>query len=269
MGAVRAAHADLTRDPSIDAGQQAAFLRRYVDDRWPNDVAGKPRIIDPPALTFDRLLAIYNSASDNEIKIVVTLHGINTHGTWQKQITPWMGLQGWIHLPLDYGKYPANVVDWASFLAGHTRARLLHLIRDTYDEIKHDAAYNCYIDHVAVIAHSFGSKIVADSLTRYEHLLRFEKFIFCGSIVNADYDWDSLLKAGRIKGVLNEYGWHDSWTRAYRSLRHREIAGVTGFTSHSPMIVNRFRQVTHSDWFNRLQFETVWVPYLRTGLPPP
>src|SRR5262249_13253288 len=249
VGAIRAAAADVSRDPGIDAKRQIGLLRRHMNNLWPSRLPGKPKIVEPPALPFDRLLATYNSANDNEIKLVITVHGINTRGAWQKDITPWMCSQGLIHLPIDYGPYPTNAVEWALFLGGHTRERHLHLIRSAYEKIKYDVAYSRFIDRVAVIAHSFGTKIVADSLLRYQHLLHFEKFIFCGSIVDADYDWDSLLKAGRIKGVLNEYGYRDTWTRAYTAIRRRDMAGVTGFKCGSPKIVNRLRQVTHSDWF--------------------
>jgi hypothetical protein len=220
-------------------------------------------------ITFAQFMAVYNTDSDRDIKVVMTLHGVNTFGKWQKDITPWLGLLGWIHMPLDYAKYPSSIIDVAMFLMGRTREHLMQQFRDSYGEITTDAEMSPYKDHVVVIAHSFGTKVVADSLVRYSNLMNFERFIFCGSIVDADFDWNDHLTAGRIQGVLNEYGSNDVWTRAYRSIRRTNIAGVEGFTHPPQGIVNRQRKVTHSDWFNRLQFSKVWVPYLQTGDSPP
>ena len=38
-------------------------------------------------------------------KVVISLHGINTTGLWQKEVAPVISQQGWIYYPLDYGNF--------------------------------------------------------------------------------------------------------------------------------------------------------------------
>jgi hypothetical protein len=264
---IYAKHASAS-EPAQSPPDKSDISSEYLERHLGNLPAGV-HVVAPPSVTFSHFVAAYHTRTSADVKVVISLHGITTRGEWQKDLTPWMCLQGWIHMPLDYGYFPKSLIDIATFLRGRTREHLLQKLRKMYKDIIHDKALSRYSRHIVVIAHSFGTKIVADGLSRYGHLLNFERFIFCGSIVSADYNWGTHLVAGQVSGVLNEYGSLDFWTRTFSKVRGQPIAGVVGFTGSPPAVVNRQRQVTHSDWFNRLQFEHVWVPYLKTGLPPP
>ena len=37
--------------------------------------------------------------------VVISIHGIRTRGTWQKEITPALNYAGFTHVPLDYGRF--------------------------------------------------------------------------------------------------------------------------------------------------------------------
>ncbi len=265
--AIRDTHDIVARDGVSNLREHQRLFRAKMEDQsvLPRDVAD---VLAAPLLPFGVFVAYYNTRNDDEIKLIITLHGINTYGTWQKTITPWVGSRGWVHYPVDFAKFPKNILDAVAFVAGYAPERLLQVFRETYRDIVRDPQYSRHKDHIAVIAHSFGTKIVADSLLRYQHLMSFERLIFCGSIVNANFDWASHLRDKRIQGLLNEYGSYDIWTRVYGWPRQNKIAGVTGFSRAPPSIVNRLRKVSHSDWFNQLQFTEVWAPYLKTGVPP-
>ena len=57
-------------------------------------------------------------------KIVVTLHGIRTRGTWQKEVTPYLARHGLIPYHLDYGWFGV-----LSFVLPWTRARRVQWLR--------------------------------------------------------------------------------------------------------------------------------------------
>jgi hypothetical protein len=266
--AIYATHDVAARQRITNASEWQQIVHSMIE-RTPVNRQYLVGLVDAPLLSFGHFVALYNARDRKDIKIIMTLHGINTYGKWQKDITPWIGMLGWIHWPLDFGKYPGGFLDAVGFLTGRTPERLLQTFRDTYGNIKVDKDCTDYSDRIAVIAHSFGTKIVADSLSRYGHLMSFERVIFCGSIVDATFDWRAYLGNKRIQGLLNEHGSYDIWTRVYSRLRGQRIAGVAGFQGAPPSVVNRTRKVTHSDWFNRQHFTQVWAPYLKTGVPPP
>jgi pimeloyl-ACP methyl ester carboxylesterase len=52
------------------------------------------------------------------------------------------------------------------------------------------------------VGHSNGTYLVARALEDYP-AARFTRIVFAGSVVRRRYDWQRLLRAGRVKGVLN------------------------------------------------------------------
>jgi hypothetical protein len=61
-----------------------------------------------------------------------------------------------------------------------------------------------------IIAHSFGTYLVARALELNPEL-KFDRVIFCGSIVRRDYPWSRIIAAGQVGRVLNDYGDRDMW----------------------------------------------------------
>lgn len=114
------------------------------------------------------------SFSDNYqssiVQTVITIHGIKTRGKWQKDITPF--LQNFIHEPLDFGNFLA-----VQLARTKSRNAKVEFFRDEYTRIARSDPYP------SIIAHSFGTYIVATAMERYPEI-RFDRIIFCGSIVS-------------------------------------------------------------------------------------
>lgn len=160
----------------------------------------------------------------------------------------------WIHYPYDYGRFRWL---WLSF--GSKRRSAVNSFRDKYEEI----CDREQVERPSVIAHSFGTYIVASALEQYE-LIKCDKVIFCGSIVRSNFDWGLIFERRQVNAVRNDHGRLDLWPRvAKRFIRGAGNSGTVGFTCDDPRVVNKaFRLHGHSDYFHPLHFRGYWIPFL-------
>ena len=129
-------------------------------------------------------------------KIVVTLHGIRTHGQWQKQITPYLARYGLIPYHLDYGFFGV-----LSFVLPWTRARRVQWLRGELRDLMDRTGAK----RVSVIAHSFGTWLALEVLEAENGNLRFDRVVLTGSIVRRDFPWAAtLLRKRWAQAVRNE-----------------------------------------------------------------
>jgi pimeloyl-ACP methyl ester carboxylesterase len=194
-----------------------------------------------------------------EQKLVISLHGIRTRGEWQKKANSPLQADGFRHEPLDYGNFSA-----VQFLTPSQRARKVNWFRDEYERLAGDKQIR-----PSVVAHSFGTYIVAKALEKYPELI-FDRIILCGSIVNVDYDWDSVIKAGRVHAVLNQYSGRDFWVKVGAQLvPDTGPSGAEGFSSSNPHLFQQLRgQFRHADYFYPSNYRNNWLPFLRGKDPP-
>jgi hypothetical protein len=106
-GAIYATHDVAARQKITNASEWQQIVHSMMA-RSPLNRQYRVGLVDAPLLSFGHFVALYNARDRNDIEIIMTLHGINTYGKWQKDITPWIGMQGWIHWPLDFAKYPGG-----------------------------------------------------------------------------------------------------------------------------------------------------------------
>jgi pimeloyl-ACP methyl ester carboxylesterase len=187
-------------------------------------------------------------------RCVLSLNGIRTRGVWQKDLVPVLARHGFIPYALDYGSF--SIFKFASRRA---RDRKLEWLRSEYERVTTD----CGVQRPSVVAHSFGTYLVAGLLAKYPNLL-FDKVIFAGSIVDRRYDWASKLGAGQVNFVRNDYGSLDRWPKLARYLvRDSGASGTDGFTGEHPALLQqRFPKHRHSDYFHRRHFTDYWIPTL-------
>lgn len=187
-------------------------------------------------------------------KVVISLHGLKTRGVWQKDLVPLLALDGFIPYALDYGYFVLG------FLIGRLRNRKIEWLRDEYIRVTTEASCR----RPSVIAHSFGTYLVAKLLEKYPEI-RFDKIILCGSIVHTEFDWPRVLSCGQVNLVRNDYGRLDIWPQlADRIVSDAGWSGTTGFTKDHPRLLSKeFRHHEHSDYFHRRHFEEYWLPTLR------
>ena len=136
-----------------------------------------------------------------ERPIVFSLHGIRTRGEWQKAVlTRVLSAAGFDHLALDFGLFRVF-----RLFRPTVRRRQVDWFRDRYTADMRGCS-----SLPSIIAHSFGTYIVAEAMRIYPEV-RFNRVIRCGSIVRQDFPWSRLIDTGRVQRVLNECRQRDFW----------------------------------------------------------
>lgn len=195
-------------------------------------------------------------------KIVVTLHGIQTTGKWQKQITPYLAKHGLIPYHLDYGWF-----DVLRFLLPWTRNRRVRAIREELRDLVRITG----ADRISVIAHSFGTFQVMEALQREHGELKYDRVVLTGSIVPLDYDWKKAFETDQaVMAVRNEradedwVAWLAGWVSQKLGWLTRLKAGNSGgtqFVYTSPRLIDTANSGDHSSTLNASKFER-WARFI-------
>jgi hypothetical protein len=200
------------------------------------------------------------SQPDTHSQLVITLHGIRTRGAWQKDLDTELGKAQLVPTALDYGFFRAT-----KMLIPALRRRQVDWFLEQYTHIR---AENGNV-RPSVVAHSFGTFLVASAMERYQEV-EFDHVIFCGSIVSREFAWSTYVGSGRVRRLLNDCGERDRWVRlAAWVIREAGASGALGFEDKpKPLVVERRHpQFSHSDFFYRLNFQKNWIPFLKGGDP--
>jgi pimeloyl-ACP methyl ester carboxylesterase len=196
----------------------------------------------------------------NVKRVVLTLHGVQSRGVWQKDVVPALSRYGMVHYPLDYGNYsPWNI------LRPSLRESKVEWLNTRVQEIREREK----VERLSVIAHSFGTYIVAQAVKKHQHIL-LDQVVLCGSILDRGFDWTPLLASGQINAVLNEHSRRDGvvrlvqWlSRCHWPVPDTGAAGISGFSKPADRLQNaRFDRYRHSDYFQRGHPERSWVHFL-------
>jgi hypothetical protein len=190
----------------------------------------------------------------SEKPLVLSLHGIRTRGDWQKQLSAALSKKGFVYEPLDYGFFRA-----IQLVLPFMRERKKKWFLEQYER-----ATKGYLNPPSIIAHSFGTYLVAKTLQKYDEL-KFDRIIFCGSIVEVSYPWTTVLDSGRATRVLNDYGRKDRWAKtAEWFVNDSGPSGAKGFNDKANgRVLNRVRpEFRHSDFFYQTNYDRTWIPFL-------
>lgn len=194
-------------------------------------------------------------------KVVVTIHGIRTHGNWQKSITPYLARHDLIPYHLDYGFFLAFffVVPW-------TRRRKVQWLRQELRKLCETARCS----RLSVIAHSFGTYLIGQVLKDENGALRFDRIVLTGSIVRRDYPWHDFLAKRWVSAIRNERATKD-WVSRLAGWTSRILpgfvaldAGPTGVERFMSSHANHFDYETgggHSEVHNVVKFEQ-WARFI-------
>ncbi|HEV2198462.1 MAG TPA: hypothetical protein VGR73_01480 [Bryobacteraceae bacterium] len=186
--------------------------------------------------------------------VVMSIHGIRTRGAWQKMLTSELNEAGFKHEPLDYGFFRA-----VQLLIPRVRAAQVRWFLEEYTRIRQPPERA-----VSVIAHSFGTYIIAGALEKYSEM-KLDSIILCGSIVRRDYPWSRLV-VDQVRCVLNDYGRLDVVCKvAEWFIADAGPSGAKPFTDDAGgRVQQRFRpRFRHSDYFYRLNYQQTWIPFLQ------
>jgi hypothetical protein len=189
-------------------------------------------------------------------KWVLSLHGIRSRGAWQKELTSQLNRVGFNCLPLDYGNFLA-----LELLIPFLRARKIKWFLQEYTRHVQGAD-----PRPSIVAHSFGTYIVAGALRRYPEL-KFDRVIFAGSIVASSFDWANYIPQ-QVRAVLNDSGGRDFWVwLAPWLISDAGRSGRCGFSEGANgAVLNHVRPMFgHSEHFYDLNYIRSWVPFLQNG----
>lgn len=185
--------------------------------------------------------------------LVLSIHGIRTRGTWQRDINRCLENADFDHALIDYGYFSLF-----RFLWPWSRDKQVRRFLEKYTAETRNG------EVPSVIAHSLGTYIVANAMERYEEV-QFDRIIFCGSIVPPGYDWAARINSGQVRYVLNDCGKRDIWVRiAEWVVADAGPSGVSGFTNLADgKVIERFHPFfRHSDFFYERNVTKQWIPFL-------
>lgn len=194
-------------------------------------------------------------------RVVITIHGIQTQGKWQKNITPYLAKYGLVPYHIDFGWFSV-----LKFLCPFSRNRQLNRIRDELRELVERVGTR----RVSVIAHSFGTFLAMEALIRENGNFIYDRVVLTGSIVPCDFDWKKSFDNRWVMAVRNERATSDLVVSlaAFASHRLRWIfwfkAGDSGrqkFIQTLPALLDDFVVGHHSETHNPLKYEQ-WARFI-------
>lgn len=186
-------------------------------------------------------------------KVIISLHGIRTRGSWQKDLCPFISERGWKYYPLDYGYFTA-----LQLLCPWTHQSKAKWFRGEYNRI---CAENPGV-RPSIVVHSFGSLILAKAIEKYTDLT-FDKIVLTGSIVPKDFDWDEIVEQKQFSNVLNIVCVKDIPVKIAKwFVIGAGDSGGAGFTDCKIVEERRYQKGGHSDSHGPDVYRSHVVPFL-------
>ena len=191
-----------------------------------------------------------------EYHLVILVHGIRDFSRWQIEVAATLMQQGFLVAHTNYGRM--NLLEFL-FPADFFRQRAQEIV---WTQIQHAMQLHPEAK-VSIIAHSFGTYVVA-SILKKQFTLSINRVIFCGSVLRYSFPFQQINQRFKFP-ILNDVGTADPWpavaeavTTGYGS------AGTYGFLK--PGVQDRFHNgKTHSDFLKKSFCNKFWVPFLRNG----
>lgn len=253
---------------------QGSFLRLFRTNKFDeavgaveiviNDEQGSHWNIDwwPDENTFEIVKRVYlNHRYFDTVKrdkVLVTVHGIKTHGEWNSDVTLIASANGWTVAPFYYG-YTQPIV----FGSKAYRNKIVENFRDFLSDV-------CEVTEtraVSVLAHSFGTYIAMKYITGWERPPTvFDTLILTGALVTETFPFEEL--GGKVGHVLNEVAPNDEWVEWAKVAnlgRDRMFgnAGTRGFTYQGAGLTQHRSEIfSHTNVIKRDVMVSRWMPAL-------
>ena len=220
---------------------------------------------DYEAMAFFRHFTIHADLKENAVRShsVVLVHGIRTAAGWREAIGNELEKADSSLTPMAIGYEFFDVVRFLTPIGPWRRAAAETVwtkMKSVYD--------NPNIERVSIIAHSFGTWIVAHIMAT--HPVKFHRVILCGSVLDTCYDWNRVhqkIEAPIFKNfpnvkIVNDCGTEDLWpVFAKFATWGYGVAGRWGF-QHA-LVKDRFHDTfKHSDFFKPGFATQHWIPVL-------
>lgn len=203
--------------------------------------------------------------------VLFTIHGVNTNAYWNSKFAPLACSQGWIFAPFIY-KNPI----WLLF-----RPSLREKVVKEFNDYFYEIAKKYEITSASIVAHSFGTYILAKYLLNHEYEeflpISIDSVVLAGSIVSREYNWLKYTK--KIGRILNISSPNDRWVKLMpkcsflkkRIMREKDgifgRIGYTGINDHKNYINNReIPMLKHCNVFEDEVLERVYMPFLNSNI---
>jgi len=211
-------------------------------------------------------------ASNGEMsspRLLITVHGIRTYGHWQERLGRMVTESG---ANVTIYNYKYGYFSVLAFMIPMLRWWVTRRFKRDLVRVVNQRQWRA----VDIVAHSFGTHLVAWSLLALRDSLRVDTVIFAGSVLKSTFDWREIVGTA-ARRVINECGAHDSILVLNQLfVLFTGMAGRVGFSGMTgPELVNRFYLFGHSGFFEPTGGTTdadifmreCWVPLLTQGAP--
>lgn len=202
---------------------------------------------------LDRVL-LFNMGHDPDRHIVL-VHGIRTFASWMDKVGGEFSKLGGNPTLFHYGVFSSF-----KLLVHKMLGRKIE--RQFSDSIKSILRKNPYAK-ISVIAHSYGTLVVCNSLKNQKELV-LDSVVLCAGIVPRDFPFHQLIEDGRLKRVLCEIG--DKDLIPLLSAKFLPGAGGSGFefmgVCDSKVKSVRYQNCGHSTLLTKEHALRVWLPYI-------
>jgi hypothetical protein len=205
--------------------------------------------------------------------LVITVHGVQTFGKWQKR------LESLLHgaAPgIEVFHYPSGFLAPVLIVVPITRWVEVRRFRKwLLDTLEGNPA-----TRIDIVAHSFGTHLVAWALHSIASQKRpqIHTILFASTILRPRFPWQRLIGEKTIRRIINECAWKDKALLLFQwipffLLRPGGLAGRYGFKGSPPRLVDRYFLFGHSGYFYARgqpddSFMTRrWLPLLLTDDP--
>lgn len=247
------------REAKDKVGPRAAEVALWITEAGvsPDRVAQYPSHPDGPGTEIRGDMDDQPKAS----MVVITLHGIKTRGAWQKDLVPILHDAGYKSVPLDYDYFLA-----LKMIMPGQRRKKVDWFRDEYERVCDRER----VDRPSIIAHSFGTYLVARAMQKYRPV-KFDRVILCGSIVQREYPWSSIVRNEQAVAVMNDFGRMDFWAGIVAwAVSDAGQSGRHGFNDLSDGKVEQVDnpEFRHGDYFSIGNYKESWIPFLRAAARP-
>lgn len=212
------------------------------------------------------VLYVQQGESPRLIPWFLVVHGMNTRGNWQEDLTWLIGRSYGRMVPVAIYKY--GMIRQGVLFRWRQRQLRDKLAKKMKKHAKEavDAELEGRPD---VIAHSFGTWLVANALLDDPSLV-IGRLILLGAVVPPQFPWQRLVDRGQVEHILNHGALKDFWVPKARFVIPG--SGPGGTRGFPPPVVNLFEEgLGHSGYFLESKmkgfFKTVWQPFLSWRTP--
>lgn len=213
---------------------------------------------------IETILTILETSINTEIKkqtftkksILITIHGIRTSGDWQEDLKQELSS---FSPNFDFYSIKYGFFSLFSFILPFMREKKFNDINNKINQIILDNEDK----KIYVIAHSFGTYLIAKFLLQFDLDKKIELVIFSGSVLNKNFLIQNNFDK-KVNKIINDCGNSD-----YVLIINKIFvwgfsdAGRIGFTNaNSPSFCNRYFKGGHSLYFNKSFYKKYWIPQI-------